>query len=717
MWTKYVSSALMSILLVTSLIALPSFIVTITSQTVSANPSPDNYSFTIIALPDTQYYSMALPQGYPWVFENQTEWIIQNENENNIVFVTHLGDIVEHYSYNAEWVNANIAMSILDNKVPYTVLPGNHDEDGGYQNPGPGASYYEGYFPASRYQGYYYWGGSYDPAAVTSPSPNMNNYQLFTWAGMNFITLSIQYNPPADVLSWADNILSKYSDRRAIISTHSYLNTNGSLTSDGGRQIHDSVVVPENNVFLVLCGHEVNSDNLGEAQKIDNLGNRTVYQLLSDYQDYMGNGGDGWLRIMKFVPSENKIYVQTYSPYLDNYMIGPSSQFELSYPMAGAGSVSVLISPSSQVRVHGSTFEYAVNVMNTGINDDNYILSVTDDENWNPTLSDSSLLIQAGKNSGTTLMLTIPENAAYGDVDNITVTATSQTDNAVSGSGSCTARSATVSCKLSINPGYLANLPGENITFTVWVKNTSDDPVFRDNYTLIASDDAGWPLSIGNIENALTGENKEATLTVTIPVDAVINTKDNILVTVISSENSDVRDNSQCVASAAVYSGTASIRMAGTGSTSPPFLYGIYKVTLTGSLLISADNLHLIFLKYDNKTIEADNVIWSRTAPGAETVTFTNLIIQHDNHTPPSQTSYAKRIKLVLTDSTGAVVLDNMAWYTVVQDDWSNRISWVILKWGSHNSSQQDQLSNEISAIILNWGSVPTTRDQHDFPQ
>jgi hypothetical protein len=62
-------------------------------------------------------------------------------------------------------------------------------------------------------------------------------------------------------------------------------------------------------------------------------------------------------------------------------------------------------------------------------------------------------------------------------------------------------------------------------------------------------------------------------------------------------------------------------------------------------------------------------------------------------------------------------VLDNMAWYTVVQDDWSNRISYIILKWGSHNSSQQDQLSNEISTIILNWGSVPTTRDQHDFSQ
>jgi uncharacterized repeat protein (TIGR01451 family) len=382
--------------------------------------------------------------------------------------------------------------------------------------------------------------------------------------------------------------------------------------------------------------------------------------------------------------------------------------------------VNVSISPSDENALHGNALTYAVTVTNMGNVTDNYNLGISDILSWTLALDNNSFdnVQDHGGVVTTTLRVTIPQNAAYGTVDNITVTATSQTDNAVSGSGSCTARSATVSCKLSIYPAYLATLRGENITFTVWVKNTSNDPVFRDNYTFIASDDAGWPLSIGNIENVLTGENKAATLTVTIPENAVINTNDNILVTAISSENSNVRDNGQCAASAAVYSGTANIRLTPVPSPSAPYLYGIYKVTLTENLLVSGDNLHLIFLKYDNKTIEADNVIWSRTAPGAETVTFTNLIFQHDNRTPPSPpSSYIKRVKLVLTDNAGTVVLDNMAWYTVVQDDWSNRISYIILKWGSHNSSQQDQLSNEISTIILNWGSVPTTRDQHDFSQ
>jgi len=74
-----------------------------------------------------------------------------------------------------------------------------------------------------------------------------------------------------------------------------------------------------------------------------------------------------------------------------------------------------------------------------------------------------------------------------------------------------------------------------------------------------------------------------------------------------------------------------------------------------------------------------------------------------------------KRVKLVLTDNTGAVVLDNMAWYTVVQDDWGSRMSWIILNWSNHNSSQQDELGNEITSIIINWASTPIIRDQGDY--
>ena len=336
MRTKYFDSVLLSILFVASLIALPAFMVTISStQTASANPTQEN--FTIVVLPDTQNYS----QSYPEIFENQTEWIVQNENTKNIVFVTHLGDIVSHYDGYYEWLYADNAMSILDNKVPYGILPGNHD-----LAPDGSAPDYEIHFPASRYEGQPYWGGSYDTVGVTSSSPNMNNYQLFSAGGMNFIALSLQYNPPADVLSWADNVLTKYPNRRAIISTHSYLDIKGNR-GVGGPVIWRDLVVPHNNVFLVLCGHVYNDSGYGASEKIDNLDNRMVYQLLSDYQG-MPQGGEGWLRIMKFVPSENTIYVKTYSPYLDNYWTSSANQFQLYYPMSATaetngGGISLMV--------------------------------------------------------------------------------------------------------------------------------------------------------------------------------------------------------------------------------------------------------------------------------------------------------------------------------------------------------------------------------------
>ena len=160
--------------------------------------------------------------------------------------------------------------------------------------------------------------------------------------------------------------------------------------------------------------------------------------------------------------------------------------------------------------------------------------------------------------------------------------------------------------------------------------------------------------------------------------------------------------------------GTASIRIA-TGTA--PFLWGIRKVKVTASLVVyQGDNLRLRFLAADNITIESESVIWSRTAPGAQTVTLTNLIAPHDGNLPyPS--GNVKRVKLVLTDSSGNVILDNMAWYKVVQDGWGSRIGWIILNWSAHNSAQQDQLGDEISQIILNWAGTPTTGDQHDFLQ
>jgi uncharacterized repeat protein (TIGR01451 family) len=369
--------------------------------------------------------------------------------------------------------------------------------------------------------------------------------------------------------------------------------------------------------------------------------------------------------------------------------------------------VEVSISPSSQSGFNGATLTYTVTVSNMGNVADTYSLTATDNSGWSPTVP-SPLTVQPFTSGEVTLSVTIPSGAIGDTTDNIVVTATGT---GVWNSTDCLAHLAIVrGVDVLISPEYQENMPGQTLKYAVSITNTGN---VEDTYEVTINDNAGWNLEFGLAQITLPrGSILVWSLKVTITENAKQGTEDNMIITAISENNPIVNDNASCIARAKlVCEGMAVVRPA-TGLA--PFLWGIRKIKVTAGLIFyQGDNLRLIFLKYDN-TIESDNVVWSRTAPGAENVNLTNLVVLHDADLPyPS--GDVKGVKLVLTDNLGNVIWDNVAWYTVVQDDWSNRITWIILNWGSHNPSQQDQLSNEISQIILNWASVPTVRDQHDF--
>ena len=298
--------------------------------------------FTIVVLPDTQKYA----ESYPDIFTSQTQWIIDNKDALNIVFVTHEGDIVQTWNSTTQWDRANTSMSLLDGIVPYGLAPGDHDHYG--EDPPGSTEYYEQKFPASRFAGYSYWGGSYagnfgGSYDETYPHTNNNNYQLLTIGGQDYIFVHLDFCPSQDEMDWANGILTTYSERKAILTTHGLLDTNANYYGSGDFWLYpDGSSNPTNdtsliwydlirnheNLQLVLCGHMH-----GEARRTDdNLFGKPVHQLLANYQGRT-NGGNGWLRIMRFVPAENKIYVQTYSPWLNQYETDAGSQFELDVPL------------------------------------------------------------------------------------------------------------------------------------------------------------------------------------------------------------------------------------------------------------------------------------------------------------------------------------------------------------------------------------------------
>jgi len=294
--------------------------------------SGDADNFTVIVLPDTQHYSEARPE----IFIHQTQWIVENIRNLNIIFVTHLGDLVQNNdNVEKEWQVADKAMDLLNDVVPYSILPGNHD-----MQPGGQAIFYNKYFPASRFEHQIWWGGSFNE--------NKNNYQFFSAGGDDYIIFHLQYCPPRGVIKWVDEILTTYSDRIAIISTHSFIgNENLRIshcknTSDGdttGKGLWNGLVKTHPNIFLVLSGHIP-----GSSRRIDEINGHVVYQLLSDYQDEE-NGGNGYLRIMTFQPNRDIILVKTYSPTLDKYLTDPDNQFDLPFNMTSGkiptGSVKV----------------------------------------------------------------------------------------------------------------------------------------------------------------------------------------------------------------------------------------------------------------------------------------------------------------------------------------------------------------------------------------
>jgi hypothetical protein len=287
--------------------------------------------FTIIVLPDTQYYS----QSYPAIFSNQTQWIVDNVADMNILFVLHEGDIVNN-DITAQWVIANGSMSLLDGYVPWAVLPGNHDGTN-VGTPSENLNNYNTYFPYSQFSGETWYGGAYN-------NINTNSFALFSSEEDDYIIFSFQYHPSDAILAWANTTIAAHPDRRVIVVTHDYLDTDGTRTTEGNHIWNKFVSHHADQIFLVLCGHMH-----GEARRQDTVNGHVVYQVLADYQNRT-NGGDGWLRILEFHPAEDEIYVKTFTPYHDSYETDANSQFTLHYDMSAQRrtKISIYTYPSSR---------------------------------------------------------------------------------------------------------------------------------------------------------------------------------------------------------------------------------------------------------------------------------------------------------------------------------------------------------------------------------
>lgn len=330
----------------------------------------DAPDFTIAVLPDTQYYTAGLNGGQPEMFTAQTEWILANRTNRNIVFVTQLGDCVEHGDNDgddSEWRNVTNSLYRLEDPgrtelpagIPYGVTVGNHDQ-WPLSDPTGATRFYNQYFGADHFLDRDYYGGHFG-------ANNDNHYELFSASGMDFIVIHFAYNPwpGSELLAWANQLLQTYSNRRAIVVSHYLLNNgfNGLFSSQGVATYEALKGNP--NLFLMLCGHMIP----GEGQRTDTFQGRKIWTVLSNYQD-RENGGNGRMRLYEFSPSTGVIRVRTYSPWLDAYESDADSQFEIPYAMGDTNwtllGTQTGITPGSPTTVvwpalaHGAAYEWYV---------------------------------------------------------------------------------------------------------------------------------------------------------------------------------------------------------------------------------------------------------------------------------------------------------------------------------------------------------------------
>ena len=348
------------------------------NQAETMPPLPEG-AFTFAVIPDTQDYDgegrhtkRGRAPGVGPVrnakFDAIVEWLAANAKKENILFVTHTGDIVD-MNNDFQWRFASDAMGRLDGKLPYSIVPGNHDMEKNGDS-----SLFRKYFPASRFEGNPWYAATFkgyrNGEGVFVSGDNANSICLFGQGKELFAVVNLECNAPDAVLEWAKKELAKYPDRHVIVATHQDI---GAIKSKKGRKFYNEAkdLSPEDlakyepdlsilgrmewskrhgkegntgkaiwekftsclsNAFLVVSGDQ----GMIKITRVDEKGvhGNMVHSVMQDT-------GAGFIRIFRFIPSEKVVRCYTIDPrnggrLVHSYWIWRDSKwfnFELPYPV------------------------------------------------------------------------------------------------------------------------------------------------------------------------------------------------------------------------------------------------------------------------------------------------------------------------------------------------------------------------------------------------
>lgn len=261
-----------------------------------------NGIYTIAWMSDPQHYSKKFPESY----YAMTSFLSEQREGLNLQYVINTGDLVHNTNDDAQWDVADRAQAMIDD-IPNGVLAGNHDMQDpiGYQT-------FSKRFGEKRYQNKPWYGGSFEN--------NRGHYDLLTVGETDYLFVYMGFAPSEKAIKWVRDVFKQYPDRVGALCLHDYYTKALTLSEDGQRW-YDQVVKQSPNLYMVFCGHKYGSYCFPEAFDDDGDGkaDRTVYQMLFNYQASLHDGGGGYLRLMQIDEANGTMTCLTYSPLLEDF--------------------------------------------------------------------------------------------------------------------------------------------------------------------------------------------------------------------------------------------------------------------------------------------------------------------------------------------------------------------------------------------------------------
>ncbi|MGA5453694.1 LamG-like jellyroll fold domain-containing protein [Streptomyces umbrinus] len=285
----------------TAAVALP----TATAQAAPSSgtrwrPDADSRRFTLAVMPDTQYLFDGASIN-PAPIEASLRYILEHGKDENIVFLSHLGDLTENGAQ-PEVAAVSKAFELLDRRgVGYSVLAGNHDVKSSTDDQRGPTPYLDAFGP-KRFKGRPTFGGA-------SPD-GYNTFHLFKAAGRQWLVLALDWRLSAKGYEWAKGVIAQHPKTPVVLTTHELVYEDDTLSAYG-QQLWDRLVKEHDQIFLTLNGHYWPAARTVRK----NAAGNDVHLHLTNYQNRY-YGGAAMIRLYRFDLDRDTIDVETISPWI-----------------------------------------------------------------------------------------------------------------------------------------------------------------------------------------------------------------------------------------------------------------------------------------------------------------------------------------------------------------------------------------------------------------